>query len=365
FRTERMTNLPQETDADGQPVRLRGFISGAALLAGDTGLLMHSTLSDDYGPWPLGGSDTDSVAHDGDWLESARRRNASHLFVAAYGNTRRLFRPGQIETRFRPAIDRLRSLFNPDYRIMGLDFDDKLGNGRQARYRALLKKALFADDELMHEIKAVHFDDLELEESDVSDAVQQDQTYTATLKLGADSARTVNVPTAWLADLIGHLMLDQKEVTDPADFEGLVLVDDIDLHIHPDWQTRLVPALKRAFPKVQFIVTTHSPLIISSLRPEEVVVLDLDKEGNIVANPLAVDPRLLTSAELYRHVFGVQNTPPDPIHRTLRRYEYLARDGSRTADEQARMLRLREELEAAGIRDLIDPDPWQQDHGEA
>ncbi len=369
FRAERMSSLPAWTDAHGERAALRGFVAGAGLLAGDTGLLMHSQLVDEDGPLPPEAPDEEGIARLRDWLESARRRNAPHLFVAAYGNTRRLFRPGQIESRNRPAIDRLRSIFDPDYRIMGLDFDDKLGNGRRARYRSLLEKALFADDRLMHEIKALHFGELAFDDSDVSDAIQQDQTYTATMRLGEGSARTIDVPTAWLADgqqallswladLIGHLMLDQKDVTDPADFEGLVLVDDIDLHIHPDWQTRLVPALKRAFPKLQFIVTTHSPLIISSLRPEEVVVLDLDEGGNIEARHLEVDPRLLTTTELYARVFGVRDTPPDPIYRTLHHYEYLARDPIRSHEEQARLQTLRAELQAADVRNLAEPAPW-------
>lgn len=57
---------------------------------------------------------------------------------------------------------------------------------------------------------------------------------------------------------------------------GVVLIDEIDLHLHPSWQRRVVGDLKRAFPKVQFIVTTHSPFIIQSLEPGELITLDDD-----------------------------------------------------------------------------------------
>ena len=43
---------------------------------------------------------------------------------------------------------------------------------------------------------------------------------------------------------------------------GLVLIDEIDLHLHPKWQRQIVPALKRIFPKIQFFATTHSPQVI-------------------------------------------------------------------------------------------------------
>lgn len=58
---------------------------------------------------------------------------------------------------------------------------------------------------------------------------------------------------------------------------GVVLIDEIDLHLHPKWQRRVVGNLQKAFPKIQFIVTTHSPFILQSLDPGEVI--DLDKVG--------------------------------------------------------------------------------------
>lgn len=57
--------------------------------------------------------------------------------------------------------------------------------------------------------------------------------------------------------------------------QGVVLVDELDLHIHPRWQRSLIEDLRRAFPKIQFICTTHSPFLIQSLRSgEELVMLD-------------------------------------------------------------------------------------------
>ena len=54
---------------------------------------------------------------------------------------------------------------------------------------------------------------------------------------------------------------------------GLVLIDEIDLHLHPKWQRQIVPALKKVFPKIQFFATTHSPQVIGECRPEEIVVV--------------------------------------------------------------------------------------------
>jgi predicted ATP-binding protein involved in virulence len=54
---------------------------------------------------------------------------------------------------------------------------------------------------------------------------------------------------------------------------GVVIIDELDIHLHPAWQRSIVSALRQAFPKVQFITASHSPQIIGSLRPEEVIVL--------------------------------------------------------------------------------------------
>ncbi|SHF76577.1 Predicted ATP-binding protein involved in virulence [Flavobacterium fontis] len=58
------------------------------------------------------------------------------------------------------------------------------------------------------------------------------------------------------------------------DTEGIVLIDEIDMHLHPKWQRHVIEDLKRTFPKIQFIVTTHSPFIVQSLKKEEVISLD-------------------------------------------------------------------------------------------
>lgn len=61
--------------------------------------------------------------------------------------------------------------------------------------------------------------------------------------------------------------------------EGIVLIDEIDLHLHPKWQKRILRDLMEIFPKIQFIVSTHAPEIINSVKSESVVIL---KNGNVL-----------------------------------------------------------------------------------
>lgn len=64
------------------------------------------------------------------------------------------------------------------------------------------------------------------------------------------------------------------------EFDGVILIDELDLHLHPTWQRLIVRALKDAFPRTQFIVTTHSPHMIQNAERGEVIALINDDEGN-------------------------------------------------------------------------------------
>jgi len=79
---------------------------------------------------------------------------------------------------------------------------------------------------------------------------------------------------------------------------GLVLIDELDLHLHPNWQRRVVDDLKKAFPAIQFICTTHSPFIVQSLRSEELINLDKITDVNY---------QDLTIGEVATRIMGAQS----------------------------------------------------------
>ena len=115
---------------------------------------------------------------------------------------------------------------------------------------------------------------------------------------GGAALETLDLPdgfrstVAWLADLcIAWHEGGSRRSRDPADIVGIVLIDEIDLHLHANLQRSLVPRLRAVLPKVQFIVTTHSPLVLSSFDRRELVIFDRDNEAGI--------------RELNRQLFGL------------------------------------------------------------
>jgi predicted ATP-binding protein involved in virulence len=66
---------------------------------------------------------------------------------------------------------------------------------------------------------------------------------------------------------------------------GVVLIDEVDMHLHPEWQQRVLGQLQKAFPEIQFIVTTHSPQVLSTVKRENIRVIGSDARGQIIATP--------------------------------------------------------------------------------
>ena len=159
----------------------------------------------------------------------------------------------------------------------------------------------------------------------------------------------------WFLDLVARwiALAEQHHVPLGPNFLtqmcGLVLIDEIDLHLHPRWQIEIITRTRRLLPKMSFIATTHNPLTLVGARAEEIWILSRD-EGRVTVTRGVEAPVLLTGGELYRRYFGIDDIYPDGLGRKLDRYGLLASYSGRSDLEQAEMEALRAELHAADIR---------------
>jgi predicted ATPase len=78
----------------------------------------------------------------------------------------------------------------------------------------------------------------------------------------------------WLGDLLYHVCMTVPSGKKLTENQGLILIDEIDLHLHPSWQMEILPRLSEALPKIQFIVTSHSPLVVGSIQWVNLLVLE-------------------------------------------------------------------------------------------
>lgn len=78
---------------------------------------------------------------------------------------------------------------------------------------------------------------------------------------------------AMVGDLARRLAIANPSSTKPLESEGIIFIDELDLHLHPDWQRTVTKNLTSVFPNCQFIVSTHSPQILGEVQPESIRVL--------------------------------------------------------------------------------------------
>lgn len=116
--------------------------------------------------------------------------------------------------------------------------------------------------------------------------------------------------------------------------EGIVLIDEVDMHLHPEWQQVILRDLQLAFPNLQFIVTTHSPQVLTTVPAECIRIID---EQNIY--PAEAGTKGAESSRLLERIFGVQSRPPqDENTKMLAEYRQLVY-ADKWADERAKELR--------------------------
>lgn len=123
---------------------------------------------------------------------------------------------------------------------------------------------------------------------------------------------------------------------------GIVLIDELDVHLHPHWQRVLVRGLKSAFPGIQFIIATHSPQILGELQPDEIIVLHRDGYSQ---------PQVsygLTSTQVLQEIMGTESRTP----RVEKGLESIFNLLERGELEQARAEIAALESVAAGVPEL-------------
>ena len=111
------------------------------------------------------------------------------------------------------------------------------------------------------------------------------------------------------------------KVTDLSEVDGILLIDEVDLHLHPRWQRQLLDTLAKRLPRFQLICTTHSPLTAQQAGPGELVVLERDKKDGIRARRIDADPRTLTLEQIVTSpMFGVPTTASRQVEKQRDRW---------------------------------------------
>lgn len=87
---------------------------------------------------------------------------------------------------------------------------------------------------------------------------------------------------AMIGDLARRMAIANPNANNPLTCSGVVLIDEIELHLHPEWQRKIIHALRHTFPNIQFIITTHSPQVLGEVRNMDVFKL-VRESGSVTA----------------------------------------------------------------------------------
>ena len=144
---------------------------------------------------------------------------------------------------------------------------------------------------------------------------------------------------------LAHLTIGYAEYYRfPADFEdkpGILVIDEIDAHLHPSWQRRIIPTLIRHFPKLQIFCSTHSPLMIAGLKAGQVQLLRRREDGKVSVSTNESDIAGWTVDEILRNFLEVPTPTDMATAANVTRLQELRRKEELTETEASELQALR------------------------
>jgi hypothetical protein len=283
-------------------------------------------------------------------LDAAIAHTDRNYFVLGYGVSRRpssgKSRTTVIEEKTRsPRAQALATMFSPDAALVSLeqwamDLDYRKGKNSLAAVR-------FALDRLLPEMEFMRIDrkkrhlvfktvDGEVPLSQLSDGYQN--------------------MAAWCGDLLYRITETFPDRKDPLNTRGVLLIDELDLHLHPVWRRRLVDFLSDTLPNFQFLATTHSALTAQQSGAGELYVIR--REGTSqrpTLVPFIGEPRKMMLHQLLMSpMFGLASMDSVEVEQARAAVRRLrAKKAALTASEKTQMVHLRQVLQAAPNWDVV------------
>lgn len=163
------------------------------------------------------------------------------------------------------------------------------------------------------------FSDLVLQRAPLDLLIRKDDTSLSVLQLSQGEKSIL----ALVADIARRLTLLNPSLDNPLDGAGIVLIDEVDLHLHPEWQQKIIKKLENTFKNIQFIVTTHSPQVCHTIDSSNIWLL---RDGNKFRAPRGT--RGAVSSWVLENLFFVNERPPeDKYTLLLKEYKNLVYSG--------------------------------------
>lgn len=288
-------------------------------------------------------SPNDMEIRGAEWIDSWTQPDLNSFIVAYYNDYR--------QSQFKEVI-------NPEKPILDIDSLDKSVSDQFLRFLVdqKVQQALAKTNDDDEQVRVIQdwfasFEEL-LQELFNNAALKLEFDYKSyTFYIHSEGKRftfsQLSAGYSAALDIITDLMLKMQKVdrlVRAYDMEGIVLIDEVETHLHLSLQKQIMPLLTRIFPKVQFIVTTHSPFVLNSL--DNAVAFDMVSQTPID------DLTDYSSSVLAEGYFGVQEESAELVQRLNRMAELIAMP-KMGASEEAELKHLMSDFEQ--VPDAIAP----------
>lgn len=160
------------------------------------------------------------------------------------------------------------------------------------------------------------------------------------------------IVTAMVADIASRMAEANPDMDDPLQSNGIVLIDEVDLHLHPKWQRTIIGSLTKTFPNIQFIVSTHSPIILSGATNDAQVIML--REDSIIDTDAKEYETYDISQLLLSELFGLKSSRSPQWDRLLSEQSDLLKKNDRSLEENARLKVLDKLLSQLSFGDSIE-----------
>ncbi len=204
--------------------------------------------------------------------------NLNNAIVYGYGTSRKM---GKSTLSDNEEQDNTESLFDDNVTLTNTEewllqtfFAEKLNKPKAAETLERIKKVLISG--ILPDVQDFRFDTTPDFKGFVE--VKTDYGWVKLRELGYG----YQVTLAWIVDLAKKLFERYPNSENPLHEPAIVLIDELDLHLHPDWQRKIINFLSEQFPHTQFIATTHSPLIVQSADNINLVMLEKQDDHVII-----------------------------------------------------------------------------------
>ncbi len=259
---------------------------------------IYTKLKDDWG-------------YEYDVWYSALIDSMKNFIIYGYGTSRRIGstsitnneEQGNTETLFNDNL----TLVNVEEFIIQTDYASK--NGIESAKFRLEKIKQILTNGLLPDVKDINCRSIE-ENNQIKNFVEfeTDYGFVKLRELGYGYQTTL----AWIVDLAKKLFERYPNSENPLHEPAIVLIDELDLHLHPEWQRKIIKFLSEQFPKTQFIATTHSPLIVQSADNINLILLEKEEDHVIIKQPDLTTYKGWTVEEILDELMGLgENTVSD------------------------------------------------------